>query len=124
MLRQLMLMGSEEYYALEFDAGMELLNSYWRDMDYPMIPMWKDQFATNPQMGYWQWFVNYKRQEDALFLNDYRPVYDDNLDDYGRREAARMMSEEYLIHLRALANCQHSHNRMYHFIIQQNTLEV
>lgn len=124
MLQQLARMGSEEFYTLEFNAGLELLQSYWKDMDYPMIPQWKEQLATDPGMGYWRWFINYKRQEDALFLNDYRPVHQDNLADYGSEEAARMLYEEYLIHLRALANCQHSHNRMYHFITQLNTLQV
>lgn len=123
-LRQLMGMGGEEFSGLEFEAGINLLDNYWREISLDTKHRWKEQLATNRQVGYWKWFINYKRQEDALFLNDYRPVHEDNLADYGPREAARMMRQEYQLHLRALAHCQPAHNRLYHFIIQQKTLTV
>ncbi|HSW64953.1 MAG TPA: hypothetical protein VLH56_16825 [Dissulfurispiraceae bacterium] len=124
LLLQLLGMTPEEFYTLEFNCGLELLESYWRDMKHARINNWKDQLTGNPAMGYWRWFANFKRQEDALFLNDYQAVYDDNLADHGRREATRMMDEEYRIHLRALGNCQYSHNRLYYFITQHKTLIV
>lgn len=117
----------DNFYLLEFDAGVALVESFWLDMEcdkHPYIGDLMQRLLTDVTAGYWNWFKKMKRHEDVMFLRDYRPVYLDIFEECGAERALKELKKEYRIHITALSEYHDAHNLLYKFLVNNKYLKL
>ncbi len=117
----------DNFYVLEFSVGVALVESFWLDIEHEKHPYIGDlmkRLLTDGKAGYWSWFVRMKRNEDVLFLRDYKPVYLDIFEENGYESALKEIKDEYRIHIAALSEYHDAHNELYKFLIKNKFLKL
>jgi hypothetical protein len=110
-----------QFNTMEMDAGMLLLDDYIGTQSDKSTLAWSDRFkrrlARNPKYGYWNWFINQKRDFDTRTHAQFRAIFT-NIDHSGH------VVEEYEMWLTEWLHSDTLHERLRNFINQSTTLFI
>lgn len=109
-------MTPDEYYAREFEGGLQLLNSYFNDG--PGATYLKKLLAEDKRYQYWAHYRLGRRQYEVQFWNGYQAIYEQEREYLTEQEQLRELRSEWKLEMRAYNELQATHERLRQHIIQ------
>ncbi len=109
----------DEFFELEVDCGIELLDLYLSDVSEEQRIQWKAELLHEPIHNYWPWLVNQKRAFDFEFARAYGLLNGFPVDSLWSPE---MIRSNYYEELSAWTRREEILDRLRHFINQSETL--
>lgn len=109
-------MDEGSYYCFEFELGLELLRSFYKDMDQEKVELYKTQLLTDHDIAFWPWFRVGRAQMECQWWRGYRFKHEIHSGVFSSPEAKIKLVESWKRNHFHWINSKSTHDRLWQWL--------